>query len=178
MSSGAVLGVVRSQWNAAAIVDEMLTTHFEPRDLSVLFPDPDVLQHPSDIGPGDPVGMLAGVGVMAIPGVGTLLACGPLLPGLARAQPAGTGGGVPQTLLELGVGFADAARYLNKLRSGHTLIAVRGHDLLDMTLAEDILIRFGAEDVWVSSKVLARSGSEAVAAEPIAAETALSSFSF
>lgn len=173
MTSGAVLGVVRSQWNAAAIVDEMLGTHFEPKDLSVLFPDPDLLQHPGDIGPGDPVGMLAGAGVMSIPGVGTLLACGPLLPGLARAQPAGMGGGVPQTLLELGVGFADAARYLNKLRAGNTLIAVRGNDLLDINVAEDILIRFGAEDVWVSTHFLSRNRSEAAGAEPTSAETAL-----
>ncbi len=150
MSSGAVLGVVRSQRNAEANVVELLSTHFEPRDLSVLFPDPDLLQHPGDIGP--------------------------LLPGLARAQPAGMGGGVPQTLLELGVGVADAARCLNTLRTDNPLIAVRGNGVVDTRLAENILIRFGAEDVWVSTQFLPCGPSEATATEPISAKNALSHF--
>lgn len=162
----AVLGVVRSQWNAAAIVDELLSTHFESRDLSVLFPDAEILQDPGEIEPGDTVGMLAGVGVLAIPGVGTLLAGGPLLPGLARAQPNAMGGGVPQTLHELGISEVEAGRYVTKLRAGNTIVAVRGNDLVDAHLAEDILIRYGAEDVWTSTRMSSH-GSSTVVPFPI-----------
>ncbi len=78
---------------------------------------------------GGGVGLLAGLGALAIPGVGPLIAAGWLVTTLAGAglgAAAGTAaGGLLGTLADIGVSEEDAHVYAEGLRRGGALVSVR-----------------------------------------------------
>jgi len=109
---------------------------------------------------GGVLGLLVGVGALAIPGVGPVLAAGPLAAALgSTALGAGIGaaaGGLLGGLIGAGVPEDDANYYAEGVRRGGTLVTVNSSD--DMAEnAYDIMQRHGAVDIdergaqWQSS---------------------------
>ncbi len=77
---------------------------------------------------GGVLGLLAGIGALAIPGVGPFIAAGPIMAALSGAAIGGTAGGVVGGLIGLGIPEIEAKRYEEKLRTGNYLIAVHAHN--------------------------------------------------
>ena len=85
-------------------------------------------------------GLLAGLGLMAIPGVGPVVAAGWLAATLAGAAAGAAAGGIVGALVDLGVSKDDAEVYSEVIRRGGTLVTVRVDDGQVVT-AEGILDR-------------------------------------
>jgi len=99
---------------------------------------------------GGLMGVIAGLGALAIPGVGPVLAAGPLLGaltgGAVGAVAGAVTGGVVAGLIDSGVPEEDAQYYAEGVRRGGTLVMVTGPDNLAQKAA-DIMNRYGAIDV-------------------------------
>ncbi|MFL5237731.1 MAG: hypothetical protein ACJ8EL_09040 [Rhizomicrobium sp.] len=100
---------------------------------------------------GGVLGLLAGIGALAIPGVGPFIAAGPIMAALSGAAIGATTGGVVGGLIGMGIPEFEAKRYEEKLRSGNYLIAVHAHDDKEEDRAKEIFKTAGAEDVTTSS---------------------------
>lgn len=100
------------------------------------------------------IGLLAGIGALAIPGVGPFIAAGPIMAALGGAAVGGTTGGIVGGLIGLGIPEIEAKRYESKLKSGNYLIAVHTPDSDSKGRAEKIFKDAGAEDI--SSSAMAK----------------------
>lgn len=88
-------------------------------------------------------GLLAGLGVMAIPGIGPVVAAGWLASTAAGAALGGVAGGFMGSLVESGHSVQDANRFAEGVKSGDTLVTVRVDDEY-VARAQDILDRHGS----------------------------------
>ena len=100
---------------------------------------------------GGVIGLLAGIGALAIPGVGPLIAAGPIVAALTGAGVGGTAGGIVGGLVGLGIPEIEAKRYDQKLRAGNYVIAVHARDDDEEDRAEQIFEDADAEDITTSS---------------------------
>ena len=73
-------------------------------------------------------GLLAGLGIIAIPGVGPVVAAGWLAATLVGALAGAAAGGVVGALVDAGVSKDDAEVYSEAIRRGGTLVTVRAED--------------------------------------------------
>jgi hypothetical protein len=96
---------------------------------------------------GGVLGWLAGIGAVAIPGVGPFIAAGPIMAALAGAGAGGVTGGVVGSLVGIGIPEYEAKRYEGRIRNGGILISVHCDNSEWTRKAKDILERTGAEDV-------------------------------
>jgi hypothetical protein len=118
---------------------------------------------------GGALGWFVGVGALAIPGVGPLIAAGPILAALAGAGVGSAVGGLAGGLVGMGVPEYEAKRYEGRIGKGGTLISVRVATSDQRERAKKILLAAGAEDVSSSSAATAKSVSteeQARAAKP------------
>jgi hypothetical protein len=168
MSKSQVFGIAKTQGQAEQIIERLQNSGFSASEISVLLPDTSG-QH--DIGPvkatkapegattgaatggltGGAIGLLAGLGALAIPGVGPLIAAGPIMAALSGAAVGGATGGLVGGLIGLGIPEIEAKRYEEKLRSGNYLIAVHARDDDQEDRAEEIFKNAGAQDITTSS---------------------------
>lgn len=74
---------------------------------------------------GGLLGVLVGVGAFAVPGLGPVIAAGPMAAGLAGAATGAVAGGLLGALVEWGVPEEEAEYYTEGVRRGSTLVAVR-----------------------------------------------------
>ena len=163
-----VIGIVHAQTNAERIVDQAQAAGVQPGDISVLMPDQsgtrDFAHEHHTKAPegavagvgaggviGGTLGLLAGIGALAIPGVGPLIAAGPLLAALSGAAAGATVGGVTGALIGLGIPELEAKTYEGKLKSGNILVAVHveSDDLAKRVKA--IFAENNAHDIAVTS---------------------------
>ena len=77
---------------------------------------------------GGGAGLLAGIGSLAIPGIGPLVAAGWLVAALTGAGVGAAAGGLLGSLTGAGVSEADAHTYQEGVNSGGTLVTVRADD--------------------------------------------------
>lgn len=96
---------------------------------------------------GGVLGWLVGVGALAIPGVGPLVAAGPVVAALAGAGAAGATGGLVGGLIGAGIPEIEAKRYAGRIREGGYLISVHCDDRKWAQRAEEILEATGGRDV-------------------------------
>jgi hypothetical protein len=96
---------------------------------------------------GGVLGWLVGIGALAIPGVGPLIAAGPIVAALAGAGAAGATGGLVGGLIGAGFPEVEAKRYAGRVRDGAYLISVHCDDRKWATRAEEILEATGGRDV-------------------------------
>ena len=160
----AVFCIARSESMAKDIVDKLKVMGFSEEDISVLFPDRSGTrdfayeQHtkaPEGVAAGGLVGAsaggilgwLAGIGTLAIPGVGPFLAAGPIMAALAGVAIGGTTGGLIGALVGMGIPEFEAKRYEGKLRSGNMLISVHAEEAKQRARAKDVFELAGAEDI-------------------------------
>lgn len=89
---------------------------------------------------GGVVGLLTGLGLLAIPGVGPVVAAGWLVATAAGAAVGGAAGGIIGALTQAGISQEDAYVYAEGVRRGGTLISARVADA-DQARCEAILDR-------------------------------------
>jgi hypothetical protein len=165
----AVFCIARTEDQARNIVTELKDAGFHGSDISVLFPDTggsrDFAHEQQTKAPegaatgaasggalGGVVGWLAGIGTLAIPGVGPLIAAGPILAALSGAAAGATIGGLTGALVGYGIPEYEAKRYEGKVRDGNILISVHTEDRQQRAVAKDIFDRCGAEDVGTAGE--------------------------
>jgi hypothetical protein len=96
---------------------------------------------------GGVIGWLAGIGAIAIPGIGPLLAAGPIVAALAGAGAAGAAGGLVGGLVGSGMPEIEAKRYAGRIREGGYLLSVHCDDREWAKRAREVLISSGGQDV-------------------------------
>ena len=96
---------------------------------------------------GGALGWLAGIAALAIPGLGPLIAAGPIMAALTGAAVGGTVGGLTGALIGLGIPEVEAKRYEGKVKGGRALIAVHTEDAEATRCAREIFEGIGAEDI-------------------------------
>lgn len=160
----AVFCIARSRSQAERIVVDLRSAGFVSNDISALFPDTqgtrDFAHEQSTKAPegatagagaggllGGAFGWLAGIGAIAIPGVGPLIAAGPLLGALSGAALGAAVGGITGALVGMGIPELEAKRYEGKVRDGNILISVHTEDHAQRKRASEIFEAAGAEDV-------------------------------
>jgi hypothetical protein len=96
---------------------------------------------------GGTLGLLAGIGALAIPGVGPLIAAGPIMGALAGLGAGGAVGGIVGALVGLGIPEFEAKRYEGAIKGGGVLISVHCDTSEDVTAAKHGLRETGAKDI-------------------------------
>src|SRR5207253_2449651 len=101
---------------------------------------------------GGVLGWLVGLGTLAVPGVGPLIAAGPIVAALTGAGVGGAIGGIAGALLGLGIPEYEAKRYEGRIKEGGILLSVHCDDSNWTKRAKEILERTGAQDVSSSGE--------------------------
>jgi hypothetical protein len=96
---------------------------------------------------GGTLGLLAGVGLLAIPGLGPFIAAGPIMAGLAGLGVGGAVGGVTGALIGMGIPEFEAKRYEGRLQKGGILLSVHCDTAEEIKRAKEVLTATGGEDV-------------------------------
>jgi hypothetical protein len=165
-SKKAVIALVSSYDNAQRVVGELQMAGFSNNDISVLFPDKsgtrDFAHEQNTKAPegavagagaggalGGTLGLLAGIGALAIPGLGPFIAAGPIMAALSGAAAGAAVGGVAGALIGLGIPEIEAKQYEGKVRSGGILVSVHVDDDRERERAKEILKHMGATDISV-----------------------------
>jgi hypothetical protein len=160
----ATFGIYHTREAAEEAVDTLRHAGFRNTDISALFPDnagtKDFAHEKNTKAPegattgatsgavaGGVLGWLAGIGLLAIPGIGPFIAAGPIVAALAGAGALGTLGGIVGALVGMGIPEYEAKRYEGRVKHGGILLSVHcdNHDWAKR--GEEILKRTGAEDV-------------------------------
>lgn len=145
-------------------IEALSEANFRREDISVLCPDnegsKDLAHEKATKAPegasagastgaviGGVLGWLAGMGAIAIPGIGPFIVAGPIMAALAGVGAGGVIGGITGTLIGLGIPEYEAKRYEGRIRSGGILISVHCDDSNWTHKAKVILQETGAEDV-------------------------------
>ena len=160
----AVFGIYGSRSSAENAIDVLTEAGFPLTDVSVLVPEslganemrtekatkaPEGVTAGASSGAvlGGTLGLLAGIGALAIPGVGPLIAAGPILSALAGIGVGGAVGGVAGGLIGMGIPEYEAKRYEGRLQKGGILVSVHCDTSEEVKEAEEIMKRTGGEDI-------------------------------
>jgi hypothetical protein len=160
----AVFGIYTTAFEAERAVDHLINAGFTHSDISVLLPDdestrtfahekhtkaPEGTATGATAGGlvGGTIGLLAGIGALAIPGVGPLIAAGPLVAALAGLGVGGTLGGMVGALVGLGIPEFEAKLYEGRVRDGGILLSVHCDTDHEMEAAKDALKATAAQDI-------------------------------
>jgi hypothetical protein len=165
--STSVFCIVPNQTIANDIVARLKSADFADNDISVLFCDKsgscqtdketdshttkskEVARKGAGAGGvvGGTLGLLAGIGLLAIPGVGPFIAAGPIMATLGGIAAGAAVGGVSGALIGLGIPENDATRYEEKIKAGNILIAAHSDNLDDVKNATRIFTDAKATDI-------------------------------
>lgn len=165
----AVFGIYKSRSHAETAVNRIMEGGFTNNDISVLLPDAqsskDFAHEKATKAPegatvgvsaggavGGTLGLLAGIGALAIPGVGPLIAAGPIMGALAGLGVGGTVGGLIGALVGMGIPEYEAKRYEGRVKSGGVLLSVHCDTSEEVSRAEELLKETGAEDISSSGE--------------------------
>ena len=96
---------------------------------------------------GGTLGLLAGAGLLAIPGLGPFIAAGPIMAGLAGLGVGGAVGGFTGALIGMGIPEYEAKRYEGRLLKGGILLSVHCDTSEEISRAKEVLKNTGGEDV-------------------------------
>ncbi|MDZ4401759.1 hypothetical protein [Prosthecobacter sp.] len=172
MHSKSVFCIATSRTQADQIVDQLKAADFSNNDISALFADThtshDFAHEKHTKAPegavtgagtggviGGALGWIAGIGVLAIPGFGPFIAAGPIMAALSGAAIGAAVGGITGGLIGLGIPEFEARRYEGKLKDGNILISVHTESSEEITQAEDIFTRAGAQDICTTGETTA-----------------------
>jgi hypothetical protein len=166
--SKSVFGIATTHGQAKRIVEQLQAQGFAASEISVLMPETggtrDVGHVKATKAPegattgaatGGAIGLLAGIGALAIPGVGPLIAAGPIMAALSGAAVGAATGDVVGGLIGLGIPEIEAKRYEEKLKKGNYLIAVHTDESEDADRAKKIFKTAKAEDISTVSEASA-----------------------
>lgn len=102
---------------------------------------------------GGSLGLLAGIGALAIPGLGPLIAAGPIVAALTGSGVGGALGLLVGALIGLGIPEYEAKKYESSIKSGGVLICVHVEDNRQVKKVKEIFEREGARDISASQEV-------------------------
>jgi hypothetical protein len=161
----AVFGIYATRSAAENATDSLVKAGFPAPDISVLLPE----SHggPKDMGTekstkapegtaagataggviGGTLGLLAGVGLLAIPGLGPFIAAGPIMAGLAGLGVGGAVGGLTGALIGMGIPEFEAKRYEGRLRKGGILLSVHCDTAEEIRRAKEVMALTGGDDI-------------------------------
>src|SRR6202521_1336200 len=160
----AAFGIYQTQADVEYAVDALRAEGFRNTDVSVLFPEnkgtKDFAVEKSTKAPegtttgvasgaviGGTLGWLAGIGALAIPGIGPLIAAGPIVAALAGVGVGGAVGGITGALIGMGIPEYEAKRYEGRVKDGGILLSVHCDSSEWTKQAKQILEHTGAQDV-------------------------------
>jgi len=170
------LCLVDSQDQARSIVEKLTSAGFSQDDISVLFADKEStrefaheketkMPEGATIGAGTGgtlggvVGLMAGLGALAIPGLGPFIAAGPLMAALGGGAIGAGVGGITGALIGLGVPEYEAKRYQGAVKEGGILISVHTDNSDEASKAKDIFKNSGAHDISTTNESRGDAGS-------------------
>jgi len=160
----AAFGIYPSRAAVEEAVEHLRSAGFRSTDISVLFPEnegtKDFAHEKNTKAPegattgvaaggiaGGVLGWLTGIGALAIPGLGPLIAAGPIVAALAGAGAMGTLGGLIGALAGMGIPEYEAKRYEGRIREGGILLSVHCDSGDWVKRAKDILAQSGGQDI-------------------------------
>jgi hypothetical protein len=165
----AAFGIFPSRSAAESAVDQLTAGGFSNQDVSVLMADrsgsKDFAAEKNTKAPegtatgvgvggtiGGTLGLLAGIGALAIPGVGPLIAAGPIMASLAGVGVGGAVGGIVGALVGMGIPEYEAKRYEGHVKDGGILVSVHCETSEEVSRAKDILKAAGGQDIASSGE--------------------------
>lgn len=169
MNNTSVVCIAKTRNQTERIIDRLVISGFNHSEISVLMPETDSSH---DIGhikatkapegtatgaatggvAGGVIGLLAGIGALAIPGVGPLIAAGPIIAALSGAALGAATGGVVGGLIGLGIPELEAKVYEGKLKTGNYLVTVHARDGKEVSRAKEIFKSEEAEDICTTGQ--------------------------
>jgi hypothetical protein len=146
-----VVGTYDNIQNAYAVANDLITAGYSRSDISIIANDSKSEYSPyidtskvdttyvnrdGDVAAGAGIGavigglggLLVGLGALAIPGVGPVIAAGPLLAALTGAGVGAVAGGIVGALVDLGIPDEDANLYAEGLSRGNVLVIAQVPD--------------------------------------------------
>lgn len=174
-----VLGIYKTRRDVELAVEALKSEGFSVNDISVLMPDstgskdfahtkgtkaPEGASTGAGAGAvfGGALGLLAGIGALAIPGVGPFIAAGPIMAGLAGAGVGGAIGGIGGALIGLGIPEYEAKRYEGFINKGGILLSVHTDTSEEIAKAKKCLERTGAADISSTGEAASTAPTSAV----------------
>lgn len=171
--STSIYALANNDTQANTIVKALQNAGFSGDDISVLFPDKsstrDFAHEKNTKAPegavaggvsggvlGGALGWMAGIGMLAIPGVGPFIAAGPIMALLGGAAVGAAAGGLTGSLIGMGMPEFEAKRYEGKIREGRILISVHADNSDWSSKAKQVLKDAGAEDISSASEATAK----------------------
>jgi len=168
----AVIGIVETQAQAERIVQQLQTEGFGTNEISVLFPDnkgtkafaheqhtkaPEGAAAGAGAGGivGGTLGVLAGIGALAIPGLGPFIAAGPIMAGLSGIAAGAAVGGLTGAFVGMGIPEYEAKMYETKLKAGNMLISVHTEDGEERKRALEVFKSVGIKDATTQAEAKA-----------------------
>jgi len=165
----AVFGIVKNRNQAEDVVQQLRNAGFSNEDVSVLMADKggttDFATEHNTKAPegatvgagtggvlGGTLGLLAGIGALAIPGLGPFIAAGPIMAALSGAAVGAAVGGVTGALIGMGIPEYEAKRYEGRLKEGNILISAHTEDSNERARAKAIFERAGVEDIATAAE--------------------------
>ncbi len=165
----AAFGIFHNRAAAEMAVDRLNAAGFSHGDVSVLMSDkagsqdfaaekntkaPEGTTTGVSVGGvvGGTLGLLAGLGALAIPGVGPLIAAGPIMGALAGLGVGGAVGGLVGALVGMGIPEYEAKRYEGRVNDGGVLVSVHCESSEEISRAKDVLKAAGGEDIASSGE--------------------------
>jgi hypothetical protein len=159
-----VIGLVATQAEAEKVVAELQRAGFSSKDVSALFADKqgtrDFAMEKNTKAPegavtgvgaggvlGGTLGLLAGIGALAIPGLGPFIAAGPIMAALSGAAAGAAVGGIAGALVGMGIPELEAKQYEGRVKDGHVLLSVHTDNSDERARAKQVLQSAGAVDV-------------------------------
>src|SRR5579864_843746 len=160
----AVFGIYTDRMSVERAVEALKGAGFSNTDVSALFPEnqgtKDFAHEKNTKAPegaatgaasgallGGGLGWLAGIGALAIPGLGPFIAAGPIMAALAGIGAGGAIGGLTGALVGMGIPEYEAKRYEGRVKEGGILLSVHSDNSDWTSKAKDILKRTGADDI-------------------------------
>jgi len=168
----AAFGIYKTADLAETAVDRLLDGGFKSDDISVLLPDNqssrDFAHEKNTKAPegtaagvtaggaiGGTLGLLAGIGALAIPGIGPFIAAGPIMAALAGLGVGGAVGGLIGALVGLGIPEYEAKRYEGRVKAGGVPLSAHCGTPGQIARAKEILRETGAEDISTTGEAAA-----------------------
>lgn len=160
-----VFGIYNNRAGAEQGVHRLLECSYRNEDISVLLQDnvgtKDLAHEKQNKPPEGPaigvvaggvvggtLGLLAGIGALAVPGSGPLIAAGAIMERLASMGAGGVVGGIVGAVAGFGIPEYEAKRYMGRIKEGDILLAVHCDNGDSITKAKEILRQTGAEEVF------------------------------
>ncbi len=167
MSHKVVFCIAASRDQVEEIVERVSEAGFARDAISVLFPDQASAREFMHGGktrgsegivvgkgkqelPGGVLGSLEGIGLITIPGVGSVVAAGPI----AAALGEGAAGGIAGTLAGMGFPETEAKRFEGRIKLGNSLISVHAEEQPQVVTAQEIFEEEDAEDIGAADETV------------------------